>query len=155
MKLSVSAYRAHASAHKKILSSSYQSTLNYGSTAASSSSNPANSLLSVSTQPFFHRACSRFFPKFHIFWCATQLIGLIHNSIYILALPYLLLLIFYNEITSDFMCFDVSLTITTNYPDSVNTNPNKNQNYQWMLFSNQINGNKHWFISTFTPSKSN
>lgn len=47
MKLSVSAYRAHASAHKKILSSSYQTTLNYGSTAASSSS-PANNLFSVS-----------------------------------------------------------------------------------------------------------
>ncbi|XP_070491936.1 uncharacterized protein Cngl isoform X7 [Chironomus tepperi] len=36
MKLSVSAYRAHASAHKKILSSSYQ-TQHYGSTAASQS----------------------------------------------------------------------------------------------------------------------
>ncbi|XP_026473861.1 uncharacterized protein LOC113377681, partial [Ctenocephalides felis] len=36
MKLSVSAYRAHASAHKKILSSSYQ--LNYGSTGSASSS---------------------------------------------------------------------------------------------------------------------
>ncbi|KAG7303732.1 hypothetical protein JYU34_012297 [Plutella xylostella] len=32
MKLSVSAYRAHASAHKKILTSSYQQ--HYGSTAA-------------------------------------------------------------------------------------------------------------------------
>lgn len=47
MKLSVSAYRAHASAHKKILSSSYQQTLNYGSTAASSST-PATTLFSVS-----------------------------------------------------------------------------------------------------------
>ncbi|XP_055295975.1 uncharacterized protein LOC129565282 isoform X3 [Sitodiplosis mosellana] len=47
MKLSVSAYRAHASAHKKILSSSYQTTLNYGSTAASSSSTPANTLFSM------------------------------------------------------------------------------------------------------------
>lgn len=36
MKLSVSAYRAHASAHKKILSNSYQTQLNYGSTAAAS-----------------------------------------------------------------------------------------------------------------------
>lgn len=35
MKLSVSAYRAHASAHKKILSSSYQTQFNYGSTTAS------------------------------------------------------------------------------------------------------------------------
>jgi hypothetical protein len=34
MKLSVSAYRAHASAHKKILDTAYQ--LNYGSTSASS-----------------------------------------------------------------------------------------------------------------------
>lgn len=34
MKLSVSAYRAHASAHKKILTSSYQQ--HYGSTAAPS-----------------------------------------------------------------------------------------------------------------------
>lgn len=67
MKLSVSAYRAHASAHKKILSSSYQSTLNYGSTAASSSSNPANSLLSVSTQPFFYRACFKFSRNFTFF----------------------------------------------------------------------------------------
>lgn len=33
MKLSVSAYRAHASAHKKILDTAYQ--LNYGSTSAS------------------------------------------------------------------------------------------------------------------------
>lgn len=48
MKLSVSAYRAHASAHKKILSSSYQTKLNYGSTAASNSSTPANTLFSVS-----------------------------------------------------------------------------------------------------------
>lgn len=36
MKLSVSAYRAHASAHKKILSSSYQTQFNYGTTTASS-----------------------------------------------------------------------------------------------------------------------
>uniref|UniRef100_A0AAG5CYP3 Uncharacterized protein n=1 Tax=Anopheles atroparvus TaxID=41427 RepID=A0AAG5CYP3_ANOAO len=46
MKLSVSAYRAHASAHKKILSSSsYQTQFNYGSTAAASSSNPTSSAL--------------------------------------------------------------------------------------------------------------
>ncbi|XP_054087020.1 uncharacterized protein LOC105215046 isoform X2 [Zeugodacus cucurbitae] len=38
MKLSVSAYRAHASAHKKILSSGYHSQLNYGSTGAAISS---------------------------------------------------------------------------------------------------------------------
>ncbi|XP_068159398.1 uncharacterized protein Cngl isoform X3 [Drosophila tropicalis] len=37
MKLSVSAYRAHASAHKKILSSGYHSQLNYGSTGAGAS----------------------------------------------------------------------------------------------------------------------
>ncbi|KAK7868657.1 hypothetical protein R5R35_006954 [Gryllus longicercus] len=34
MKLSVSAFRAQASAHQKILSSSYQLLLNYGSTSA-------------------------------------------------------------------------------------------------------------------------
>uniref|UniRef100_A0A182ME72 Uncharacterized protein n=1 Tax=Anopheles culicifacies TaxID=139723 RepID=A0A182ME72_9DIPT len=46
MKLSVSAYRAHASAHKKILSSSsYQTQFNYGSTAAASSSAPTSSAL--------------------------------------------------------------------------------------------------------------
>ncbi|KAL4712388.1 hypothetical protein ACJJTC_001549 [Scirpophaga incertulas] len=38
MKLSVSAYRAHASAHKKILTSSYQQ--HYGSTAAPPICNP-------------------------------------------------------------------------------------------------------------------
>ncbi|GBP57094.1 hypothetical protein EVAR_36762_1 [Eumeta japonica] len=38
MKLSVSAYRAHASAHKKILTSSYQQ--HYGSTAAPPPCNP-------------------------------------------------------------------------------------------------------------------
>ncbi|CAF4886606.1 unnamed protein product [Pieris macdunnoughi] len=38
MKLSVSAYRAHASAHKKILTSSYQQ--HYGSTAAPPACNP-------------------------------------------------------------------------------------------------------------------
>lgn len=38
MKLSVSAYRAHASAHKKILTSSYQQ--HYGSTAAPPLCNP-------------------------------------------------------------------------------------------------------------------
>ncbi|CAG9804422.1 unnamed protein product [Chironomus riparius] len=47
MKLSVSAYRAHASAHKKILSSSYQ-TQHYGSTAASqSASHTASGLFSM------------------------------------------------------------------------------------------------------------
>lgn len=45
MKLSVSAYRAHASAHKKILSNSYQTQLNYGSTAAAS--------ISTTTSPGF------------------------------------------------------------------------------------------------------
>lgn len=35
MKLSVSAYRAHSSAYKKILTNNYKSQLNYGSTAAS------------------------------------------------------------------------------------------------------------------------
>ncbi|XP_013103742.2 uncharacterized protein LOC106084540 isoform X2 [Stomoxys calcitrans] len=42
MKLSVSAYRAHASAHKKILSSGYHSQLNYGSTGAAGSSSTAS-----------------------------------------------------------------------------------------------------------------
>ncbi|XP_055840481.1 uncharacterized protein LOC129908169 isoform X3 [Episyrphus balteatus] len=42
MKLSVSAYRAHASAHKKILSNSYHSQHNYGSTSAASTSTPNN-----------------------------------------------------------------------------------------------------------------
>ncbi|XP_037939277.1 uncharacterized protein LOC119672328 [Teleopsis dalmanni] len=46
MKLSVSAYRAHASAHKKILSSGYHSQLNYGSTVAAASSS-GNSVSSV------------------------------------------------------------------------------------------------------------
>lgn len=50
MKLSVSAYRAHASAHKKILSSSYQ-TQHYGSTAASQS-HPSSGLFSVSVESF-------------------------------------------------------------------------------------------------------
>lgn len=50
MKLSVSAYRAHASAHKKILSSSYQT--HYGSTAPSqSSSHTSSGLFSVSVEP--------------------------------------------------------------------------------------------------------
>lgn len=53
MKLSVSAYRAHASAHKKILSSSYQTQLNYGSTAASSSTPSTTGLFSVSKPYFF------------------------------------------------------------------------------------------------------
>ncbi|XP_039960543.1 uncharacterized protein LOC120774809 isoform X2 [Bactrocera tryoni] len=55
MKLSVSAYRAHASAHKKILSSGYHSQLNYGSTGAAVSSSavlqmadPAENAMSVS-----------------------------------------------------------------------------------------------------------
>lgn len=46
MKLSVSAYRAHANAHKKILSGSYQNQ-HYGSTAAASSSHTSG-LFSVS-----------------------------------------------------------------------------------------------------------
>lgn len=51
MKLSVSAYRAHASAHKKILSSSYQT--HYGSTTAShSSSHVKSGLFSVSVANF-------------------------------------------------------------------------------------------------------
>ncbi|XP_037024919.1 uncharacterized protein LOC119066502 isoform X2 [Bradysia coprophila] len=45
MKLSVSAYRAHASAHKKILSSSYQTTLNYGSTSAAAATSSTSSQL--------------------------------------------------------------------------------------------------------------
>lgn len=53
MKLSVSAYRAHSSAHKKILSSSYQTQLNYGSTAASQSSNTSGGLMSVSDHKFY------------------------------------------------------------------------------------------------------
>lgn len=48
MKLSVSAYRAHAAAHKKILSS-YQ--LNYGSTSASSPSTAPSSAGVVPTTP--------------------------------------------------------------------------------------------------------
>lgn len=40
MKLSVSAYRAHASAHKKILDTAYQ--LNYGSTSASHAAAPTS-----------------------------------------------------------------------------------------------------------------
>lgn len=56
MKLSVSAYRAHASAHKKILDTAYQ--LNYGSTSAShhattsSSSTTAATALPVACSPF-------------------------------------------------------------------------------------------------------
>lgn len=52
MKLSVSAYRAHASAHKKILSSGYHSQLNYGSTgaAASASSSTSAGLYAVSNR---------------------------------------------------------------------------------------------------------
>ncbi|XP_017074375.1 protein Teyrha-meyrha isoform X3 [Drosophila eugracilis] len=42
MKLSVSAYRAHASAHKKILSSGYHSQLNYGSTGAAAASSSSS-----------------------------------------------------------------------------------------------------------------
>ncbi|GAB0099774.1 uncharacterized protein DMENIID0001_156610 [Sergentomyia squamirostris] len=57
MKLSVSAYRAHASAHKKILSSSYQTQFNYGSTAAASVSAPpptAPGLFAVSYTNFHY-----------------------------------------------------------------------------------------------------
>lgn len=54
MKLSVSAYRAHASAHKKILDTSYNQY--YGSTSAShlhpSSSNAGPSGFQVSFQSF-------------------------------------------------------------------------------------------------------
>ncbi|XP_071057205.1 uncharacterized protein [Onthophagus taurus] len=54
MKLSVSAYRAHASAHKKILDTAYQ--LNYGSTAAShyhhNQHHPTTSSINTSTMPF-------------------------------------------------------------------------------------------------------
>ncbi|XP_037823475.1 uncharacterized protein LOC119611809 isoform X3 [Lucilia sericata] len=51
MKLSVSAYRAHASAHKKILSSGYHSQLNYGSTgaAATASSSSSAGLYAIET----------------------------------------------------------------------------------------------------------
>ncbi|KAM7348990.1 cyclic nucleotide-gated ion channel-like isoform 4-T10 [Cochliomyia hominivorax] len=51
MKLSVSAYRAHASAHKKILSSGYHSQLNYGSTgaAATASSSTSAGLYAIET----------------------------------------------------------------------------------------------------------
>lgn len=54
MKLSVSAYRAHASAHKKILSNSYQSTLNYGSTSAAAGSSTSTTLFSVSIHIFIY-----------------------------------------------------------------------------------------------------
>lgn len=60
MKLSVSAYRAHASAHKKILSNSYQTQFNYGSTTANhltsggtssaASHQPAPGLFAVSSE---------------------------------------------------------------------------------------------------------
>ncbi|XP_046801311.1 uncharacterized protein LOC111687923 isoform X3 [Lucilia cuprina] len=51
MKLSVSAYRAHASAHKKILSSGFHSQLNYGSTgaAATASSSSSAGLYAIET----------------------------------------------------------------------------------------------------------
>jgi hypothetical protein len=45
MKLSVSAYRAQASAHKKILNSSYQMLLNYGATCTTSQSQQPTSSL--------------------------------------------------------------------------------------------------------------
>jgi hypothetical protein len=47
MKLSVSAYRAQASAHKKILSSSYQMLLNYGATCTTSQSQQPTSTLGL------------------------------------------------------------------------------------------------------------
>ncbi|XP_032295766.1 uncharacterized protein Cngl isoform X3 [Drosophila virilis] len=49
MKLSVSAYRAHASAHKKILSSGYHSQLNYGSTGAAAASSSSSSAAAAAT----------------------------------------------------------------------------------------------------------
>ncbi|XP_033238429.1 serine-rich adhesin for platelets-like isoform X4 [Drosophila pseudoobscura] len=60
MKLSVSAYRAHASAHKKILSSGYHSQLNYGSTGAAASSSSsgatATGLYTMETHDHEHGA---------------------------------------------------------------------------------------------------
>jgi hypothetical protein len=47
MKLSVSAYRAQASAHKKILNSSYQMLLNYGATCTTSQSQQQTSSLGL------------------------------------------------------------------------------------------------------------
>lgn len=47
MKLSVSAYRAQASAHKKILNSSYQMLLNYGATCTTSQSQQQTSSLAL------------------------------------------------------------------------------------------------------------
>ncbi|XP_017852468.1 platelet binding protein GspB isoform X2 [Drosophila busckii] len=49
MKLSVSAYRAHASAHKKILSSGYHSQLNYGSTGAAAASSSSSAAAAAAT----------------------------------------------------------------------------------------------------------
>ncbi|XP_014253581.2 uncharacterized protein LOC106668912 isoform X2 [Cimex lectularius] len=48
MKLSVSAFRAHASAHKKILNSTYQSTLNYGATCSTSHQGAGNRYSKIS-----------------------------------------------------------------------------------------------------------
>jgi len=47
MKLSVSAYRAQASAHKKILNSSYQMLLNYGATCTTLQSQQATTSLGL------------------------------------------------------------------------------------------------------------
>lgn len=66
MKLSVSAYRAHASAHKKILDTAYQ--LNYGSTSASHPHPASSGAAGVPT-------CSGFQVGFNI--------SFIHTYIYI------------------------------------------------------------------------
>lgn len=77
MKLSVSAYRANVTAHKKILSSSYQSTLNYGSTAAASSSSAQiNPLFSVSDVSLAQcTLCFCFIFSFIFFWKVYCLVG--------------------------------------------------------------------------------
>lgn len=69
MKLSVSAYRAHASAHKKILSSGYHSQLNYGSTGAAASSSTASTagLYAVGINPWSSVATLDFDP--HVYAC--------------------------------------------------------------------------------------
>lgn len=114
MKLSVSAYRAHASAHKKILSSSYQSTLNYGSTAASSSSNPPNNLLSVSTQWKIQLICYDWIDivrnfQFSLIKCVAHESKLIRIT-YKYFCPSSVLIVNVDT-TSNPTCFDVSHTI--------------------------------------------
>lgn len=60
MKLSVSAYRAQASAHKKILNSSYQMLLNYGATCTTSQLQQQTSKLGLpSVKVGRHTSCSR------------------------------------------------------------------------------------------------